>query len=369
VEWSPDGSRLYFMSTRTGDISLWSVGMASGKATGAAELVRANAGSLGSLGMTRSGTLYYGVRGGGGTNIYSAQLSALGMVAGAPAVVNERFVNSTFGAVISPDGKSLAYYSVRPGPEHLAIVRTLETGKERDFRSEVRLYADSYWGPAWFPDSRSLLITNSDAQNPGIRFVRLNVSTGEQELLLKLTEATRSFKLSPDGKTLFYAEAADAEGAQGSTRLVRYDLDTRRETELSVGQWISSIAVSPDGKQLAYMVEERPGGSKYLAVMPVGGGPAKEIFRAPGLGPNALEWTRDQKFLLFAKDGNTSTPASLWRIPAGGGEAVEAGLARKGWILELRVHPDGKRLFFTAREPTATEVWALENFIPATPAK
>ena len=87
------------------------------------------------------------------------------------------------------------------------------------------------------------------------------------------------------------------------------------------------------------------------------------------MGPNALEWTRDQKFLLFA-DGNANNgSASLWRVPAGGGQPVETGLAQKGQILELRMHPDGRRLFFTAREPAATEVWALENFIPAIQAK
>jgi hypothetical protein len=31
----------------------------------------------------------------------------------------------------------------------------------------------------------------------------------------------------------------------------------------------------------------------------------------------------------------------------------------------MRVHPDGRRIAFTADEPTRSEVWVMENFLPA----
>jgi Tol biopolymer transport system component len=30
----------------------------------------------------------------------------------------------------------------------------------------------------------------------------------------------------------------------------------------------------------------------------------------------------------------------------------------------MRVHPDGRRIAFTADEPTQSEVWVMENFLP-----
>jgi TolB protein len=361
TEWSPDGSRLYFGTNRTGTISQWSIGIASGKSTGAPEMVRPDT-AMFPMGMTRNGVWYYFVRGTSRSNIYTAELGPSGTVNKGPALVNERMVNSTLGASISPDGKSLAYYSIRNGPEHVVIVRTLETGKERDFRQEVRL-SDAGSGPMWFPDSRSLLITTYDLQKQGTRFFRLDLASGEREAVFHASKGALSFKLSPDGKMLFYTESEQTAGSQFATRLVRYDLDTRRETELSGNRVISEIAVSPDGKQVAYLAQERASAPRYLAVMPAAGGPAKEIFRGADLAArDALEWTPDQKFLLFAKSRGGDIE-SLWRVPATGGSPESTGLSRSGGIKGPRMHPDGKRLFFYSFEPNANEIWALENFL------
>jgi hypothetical protein len=53
----------------------------------------------------------------------------------------------------------------------------------------------------------------------------------------------------------------------------------------------------------------------------------------------------------------------VWRIPMAGGELRRRGLALKG-LRELRVHPDGRQIAFVAGSDK-TEVWALENFLPA----
>jgi hypothetical protein len=44
-------------------------------------------------------------------------------------------------------------------------------------------------------------------------------------------------------------------------------------------------------------------------------------------------------------------------------------LSQNGVIRGPQVHPDGKRVFYTVTEPNTSEIWALENFIPAKPAK
>ena len=113
--WSPDGSRIIFLSDRTGNPSLWSVPVKDGKATRPAELVKADMGAIATLGVTRSGALYYSPRVTDRRNVYSANLDASGKLAGEPAIAVQGFLNSNSGPALSPDGNYLAYYSERPG--------------------------------------------------------------------------------------------------------------------------------------------------------------------------------------------------------------------------------------------------------------
>ena len=355
VEWSPDGSRLYFRSNRSGSVSLYSIPVSSGRAAGPVEMVRREWADSDPLGMTRGGALYYLSQRAERSNVYMAEIGPGGTLAKPPALVSERFVDMAVGASLSPDGKSLAYIGLRIGLENEVVVRTIETGKELELHTELKLTYPSGRGPAWFPDGHSLLVVTYDHQKGGSGFVRLNLPSGETEILHHVANELKNFALSPDGKTLFYTEFV----SPPSTRLVRYDLVSKRETELGSGKYFSELAVSPDGTRLAYQVSENPVG--YLAVMSSSGGPAKEIFRAANL--NKLEWTPDGNSLLFTKYG------SLWRVSAAGGPSEQLIPPLSGGIDTPMLHPDGKRFFYTLWEPRLSEVWALENFIPAAPKR
>jgi Tol biopolymer transport system component len=361
--WSPDGTSLYFVSFRTGTPSLWSVGIADGKPTAEAVLVRPDIGAINHLGVTRDGTFYYSLRAGRRSNVYSAALAPDGRVAGAPVLLSERLTHSARAARLSPDGTLLAYYSTRPGPEHLVIVRTLATGQEQDFRPTGRLGDNAPPAPAWFPDGRSLLFTETIVQDPGTHFVRLDVTTGARELLLKALPAMEDFRLSADGRFLFTVDRTPVPGSQ-ATRLVRYDLKTRGQTDLNVGQLIRTIAISPDGRRIAFLTEASGAtpGPVSLSVIPADGGPPREILRGDLDPANSLEWSADQKFLLFTRLGESANaPTSLWRIPADGGQATAMGLARRRGIHGPQMSPDGKTLFFTGPEAAFNEIWAVEG--------
>jgi hypothetical protein len=71
----------------------------------------------------------------------------------------------------------------------------------------------------------------------------------------------------------------------------------------------------------------------------------------------------NERYLLIAK--NQPQPASLWRVPAKGGQPERLDLTMKGWLTNLRVHPDGRRIAFDAGEEGKEEVWVMENFLPA----
>jgi Tol biopolymer transport system component len=178
---------------------------------------------------------------------------------------------------------------------------------------------------------------------------------------------------SPDGKGIFYSHLNDATNRGAGEHLVRFDTETHKETELLRKEYhFRALAASPDGKELAIVVNSSSGpplGDKLLGVMPISGGSFREVFRAPDLSTGALTWTPDQKYLLVVR-GRTGVDRSdtLWRVPVNGGEAEPMGLSHAS-ILGPQVHPDGKKFFFSTVEPNSSEVWVMEDLAPKTVAR
>ena len=144
-----------------------------------------------------------------------------------------------------------------------------------------------------------------------------------------------------------------------------FDIETRRETELKAGERFMAVAVSPDGKQLAYLVKT-PGPASYLAVVPASGGTPREVFRDSVDGSRyTLAWTPDQRYLLFVRGSASGNgPNVLWRVPVSGEAPERMGLSMTAaGIGSPQIHPDGKRIFFASNAGGPNEVWALENFL------
>jgi len=333
------------------------------------ELVKASFdGSL--LGMARNGTLYYSISGAERQNVYKAPLDPEGKISNPPVIATDGFVNSNRGGDISPDGQSIVYYSYRPKP--IVVVRNLKTGEERAVPATMPIRSIYFQGPRWFADSRSVLVVSRDNERPGDIVYRVDVVTGRAEALLHET-AGGEFVPARTGNTLYYRTFGDG----GSARLRRFDLDTKRSTEIAVlqgGLIFADFSVSPDGKQIACTVNGLDPGreTRYIAIVPATGGEPREVHRSNHVGGpsrfNALSWTPDQRYVLFEEEERAGGSA-VWRVPATGGEAENIGLSMNARIKSPLIHPDGKSIFFTAVEADNNEVWALQNFLPGSKGK
>ena len=193
----------------------------------------------------------------------------------------------------------------------------------------------------------------------------MTLDTGNTELLARVPREVSSYDLSPDGRTIFYVLNTD-----DGQRLMRFRIEQRQATELKDvtfpnGLEIVSLAVSPDGTQVALTLL-----GCVVEVMQAGGGPSREVFRSSipaentGALRQALTWTPDGRFLLFARGDS-----SLWRVPASGGRAERVELDMR--VKTPALHPDGKRLAFVGLpallsdgRPPRASVSALENFLP-----
>src|SRR6185369_5870520 len=179
--WSPDGSRVVFLSDRTGTRSLWSVPVAGGRPSGPAELLKANVGPMALLGITRNSVLYYTLPN-DRRNTYIADLDANLKVTHPPALVSERFLNSNDRVAWSRDGKFLAYYSFRGTETDWArsatlVVHTVATGEERDIDLHLKVAIHSFAAPPrWFPDGRSVLVVAARQQPSGYGYYRVDLA-------------------------------------------------------------------------------------------------------------------------------------------------------------------------------------------------
>ncbi len=379
--WMPDGKGVVFFSDRSGTVGLWAIRVADGKPQGSPMLVKQDIGRVDPLGLTRNGSFYYGLKT-GKTDVYTAALDpATGMVS-PPTPATQRFVGLNRSAAWSPDGKYLAYVS-KPGPTpfpYAILIRSLVTGEEREVPLKLNWLFPSR-GLHWSPDGRSLLVTGVDERSRWA-FFKIDKDTGNQTAVLWTQPGSYPFwaTWSSDGKSLIHAEEADDKSIR-----VR-ELETGQEKVIVANNpysgYLKEGALSPDGRQLAFIRSDSKAHSDLLEVVPTAGGEPRELLRL-GEGKEfefpALAWTRDGSQLLFSKSVAASGEkqsgvfrvsgsgrvlrTELWRIQASGGEPQRLDLAMDGLLQDLNIHPDGKQFAFSAGEDKA-EVWVLGNFLP-----
>jgi len=357
---------LLFASDRTGSTAVWGVRVSNGKPMGAPVLLRPDV-PAGSLGVTSAGTLYVGSQI-DGQDVYVASLDVdTGRVLSPPASIIETFVGSNGQPDWSPDGKYLAYTSVRSRADSSKVlaIRTMATGDTR----ELRVNLQGFNWPRWAPDGRSFVSQGTDVQGrQGIYLI--DAQTGAATPVV--TKAVDGNSLlrpqwSPDGKRIYYATNLPA---SGEVAIIERNLDSGAERDVIRRQGLAfSWELSPDGRHVAVYLASgsepsRP--SSAVLLVPTAGGEPREFLRstATEVLRMHLAWGPGGRSLLVQK--NAADGSRLWSIPIDGGEQRKLDLSV--WIaVGMRVHPDGRRVAYMDGQ-NKYEVMVLENFLPATRA-
>jgi Tol biopolymer transport system component len=377
VGWSPDGKRLLFASDRSGALGLWALPFSDGKPQGAPELLKAELGGIEPLGVSRAGTLYYGLSSGGGTS--TVRVATIDYATG--KLTDGRDLSQLNPAADqtpfwSPDGKLLAYLSKRGTPGHSAtsiVIRSTEA--DRGVR-EIPVPVISFSG--WAPDGQSLLAVA--IRKGQIGAVRIDLQTGADfPLVMEPPPPTDRPRIQDarwlaDGKTLMLRRRWPN---NGDIAFARRDADSGQETELIRRPHLGSINVSPDGRFIATPTVDAKSNSRLLLIIPLDGSQPIELMKAPsGVDPADLTrrnkgnwvlapmWTADSKGVLVRNNLHEQWLVYIDGRPA---RKLETPIANDTWL--YGVNPDGKRMLYTVGEPAAPptlQVWALENFLPAT---
>ena len=316
IGWSP-GGHVLVNSNRNGSMGLWIVPLTAGK-PGVPELVKPDLAMAYALGVSRSGSLYYGVVQ-GGRDIYVADFDPTGAKALSVATrLLQQYVGFNVQPNWSPDGAYIAYVVRRGltgnGQLDTLGIRATSSGESRYITPKLRYFNNYDPKAVWEAGNGSLIVAGADSKGRN-GIYRLNLQNGDASALLYATpgELARPLALTDDGKRLLY----DRQTGTGHA-LIERDLTQGKDRELSriAG---SSLALSPDRQQVAYMKDGK------LMLSPIMGGQAKELASVSHPGEfNGFAWIPDGTAILFSE-------SELSLVP------IDGGPLRK---IDSRLRPD-----------------------------
>jgi Tol biopolymer transport system component len=280
-----------------------------------------------------------------------------GRVTGSPVSPVDRYVGTNRSPAWSPDGKHLAYVSLRnrvgTNQKPFLLIYSLETGQTRELDVPQLNY---FQLPEWEPDGRSLLARGGHVNGKdGIH--RIDVLTGAAETI---AGAGIGVQESADGK-LYYRTL---ESGTSENAFMELDLKSGAQREIFKGRRIGFPKVSPDGRTLATTIDDLSRPVSTLVLIPVDGGPRRELAHLSGPQPDAaLAWTPNGRGLGVKQVIEGGKKEELWVIPIDGSAHRKIDLAGP-FGDQFAVHPDGHRFAYLAGERKG-EVWVLENFLSA----
>ena len=164
------------------------------------------------------------------------------------------------GARWARSGKQIAYTSTRRNGKDTDIY-TMNPAEPKTDKLVLERAGGGWSVSDWSEDETKLLLTEYVSANESHAYL-LDLGTKETKLLTPEKAVHEGAKFSRDGKSVFLLSDAGSE----FTQLVRLDLASGARTILTVGlSWdVSSFDLSPDGKAMAFLVNEDGASALHL---------------------------------------------------------------------------------------------------------
>lgn len=229
----------------------------------------------------------------------------------------------------SPAGKWILFQSGRHGKDELFVVS--EDGKSKKFLASAELY-----------QGRDQIGDSAVKESDGLAADRFDPDPA----------------WSPDGASIVYTERS-REHFAGKLKLIHFDSATGQSIGAPVelyeprpdrgGAWaINKVAWSPDGKTLAFTLQDTGWDKVYL--LPVNGGQPKQLTLGEG-EDYAPTYSPDGKSLAIISNRNHPEEERVWIVPLSGSEPRQLTQLGPGVEARPQWSPDSKRIYFARSSP------------------
>ncbi len=344
--YSPDGRKLAFVSTRTGNGDVYVLDLASGEV----RRLTHDDGFDQLDGWSRDGKWIYfssTSRDVAGMN----DLFRVSVEGGTPMQVSADRYTNEFAAAEGPDG-TLAFAARgissaqwwRLGSSHLdqSEIWLLRPGAGGRYEQVTPRGAREGW-PMWGQDGRTLFYVSDRG---GAQNVWSRAPGGEARQVTRFRDGRVLWpSTTPDGRTIVFErdfrvwrlDTATGEAAEVPVSLrgtpAAPDPERRRFTED-----FQELALSPDGKKVAFVVR-----GEVFAASAKDGGDAERVTDTPGR-ESQVAWAPDSRRLVYASDRDGPTRLYLYDLAT----RTETQLTRgEGTDVSPAFSPDGKWVVFS----------------------
>lgn len=327
--WLPNGAGLLFLRDTPGvsaSFDAWTVAMLDGVVHGAPRVHASRLGAPSDVALSDDGALY-DAENVTFKELYTAAIDLSGRTpVGPPTRIAHTELGQHTSPAYSPDGKSVAYFTMRPSlpgrrPDNILTIGDVQSGAAR--KLDIKLGFVDGWRPRWLPNSKSLVIWAADDRGR-FGYFRIDAETGAATpvLIFGQSAARPFFECALDGRALLYADRKRG--------IVSRDFSTGDETTLipaRKGYGIAKFAVAPTGGAIAIEYVD-PTGDLTVEVQTADG-----TRRTLGTGTDNLRdptWAPDGRTILVLKGAANNLPDELWSLSVTGAEAHDLHLAVAG---------------------------------------
>jgi Tol biopolymer transport system component len=355
--WSPDGSRVAFLSSEGGGgnrhAQIWIVPLSGNGKPAAPPTKFALPGQTASLlsGWTRDDKI--------GVLLPSPQQHALYVVPATGGKASQLTPKDAWMPSWTPDGRAIYFDGVHGGD--MAAIERIPTGGGDVVRvpidKEYEYLQPKYphGGLSVSPDGRSLCFAGFYYRGTGTAGIfTVPVKGGTPTRLAGSEKRDSEATWSPDGRQIAFIRIE--EGQFPDIFVMQSDGgQVRRLTTREDSVYEASIRWSPNGDLIAFF-----GRDDTLRVIPVGGGASRTLVSKVGGG---LRWCG----IAWSPDGNTLAYVSkdrLYKIPREGGTPIVVETGLEALVSKIAWSPDGKSIAFTAAIGGEHELWLMEDFLP-----
>ncbi|MFY9608009.1 MAG: S9 family peptidase [Blastocatellia bacterium] len=332
--WSPDGTRLAFVSARDGDSQIWTVVFTE---TGTGELKKVTNISTGADGPVWSPD-----------GKWIAFMSEVYPECASDECNQKRAEQAATSKVKAKIAERLLYRhwsSWKDGKRSHVFVSPADGGAARDLTpGDYDAPPFSLGGPADYafsPDSKELAFArNTDkieaiSTNGDIFIVPL--AGGEARRITGENPANDvSPQYSPDGRYIAYRAQSTPGFESDRWRLTIYDRKTGQSHSVTdqLDSSVEGFTFSPDSQKVYLAASER--GRQPIYELAIGGGPAKKVI-ADGFNDDA-QITKDGKTLIFTRQ-SLARPIEIYRAGTNGGAVTQLTKANDAFLAEYGLKP------------------------------